>query len=153
MDRRVIIGKYNDGVHFGLRCTLPGFDALTGDSSQGGFSFDSEWTNMAQLLQSGLYVGPTYGGLDSSGNIIYIGSRTIPFANQGYIPYVEIRAYSGDTIYDDLVPWATDTTGKFGVGAIVTTTTIAPSLVNGQPGLNSGQQVLYVIYKVPVASG
>jgi hypothetical protein len=130
MSRRSVIGKYNDGVNFGVRVSLPGFDALTGDSNGGGFSFDSNWSDISQALMVGTVTKPT-------------GSVSVAFPNQGYVPYCEVRQISGNVVFDDGI-W-----GSFqhGIGAQVT-----PSILNIAVG-GAGTAFLFAIYKIPVMSG
>ena len=146
VSRRVVIGKYNDGVTYGLRVSLPGHDALTEDSNFGSFSFDSNWSDIVQTAQMGIFIGPPRHQDPFTGSIIYDGPRSIPFTDLGYVPYVEVRALVGSTIYDDYVPWLTITTGAFGVGAVATRGAIFPEI-------SAGNRVLYLIYKIPVPSG
>lgn len=140
--RRVVIGKYNDGVNFGLRASLPGIDALTGDSNGGGFSFDSNWTDIANVIQTGFITGLS--GV----------STAITFADPGYKPFVEVRQVTGgNTVRDDYLsayqPNGTPAANnpRFGHGANVT-----PGRI-GLPQFYAPDQAVYVIYKIPTATG
>lgn len=126
---RVVLGKYNDGVTFGLRVSLPGIDALTGDSSGGDFSFDSSWTDIVHTLQIGLV---TF----ASGNTV------VSFVNPGYIPYVEAHLLSGNSVYDDYYGTFTPN----GAGNILTPSNFTTSGA-------AGAQFIYIVYKIPVMSG
>lgn len=53
MSRRVVIGMQNDGS-IGLRCSAPGFDALTAADDGHAITFDSRWTDIANLVAVGI---------------------------------------------------------------------------------------------------
>lgn len=142
--RRTVLGRYNDGVTVGLRCSLPGFDGLTGDSNAPGqFSFDSEWTDIVQIHQAGIATNP--GG---SGAV----TATIPFVDPGYRPFVEVRwMSSSNVIYDDYFapPGAAALTG---IGAQVNTNSIVlptAQLLGGGPFTSVAYNVLYIVYRIP----
>lgn len=144
--RRVVIGKYNDGVNFGLRVSLPGFDALTDDSNGGGFSFDSNWTDIANVIQTGI-VSAVGGG----GSFV---STSISFVNPGYKPFVEFRQLaSGSTVRDDYaLEWAftgalASDNPHIGYGV-----NIGAGVINCT-GFFIPDQAVYVIYKIPTATG
>lgn len=128
--RRVVVGKFNDGVTFGLRVSLSGIDALIDSSANGDFSFDSTWTDIAQVN--------ALGTATSSG-----GAISVTFPNQGYVPFLEMRRIeSGNILHDD---WL-DATWKWGSGSVVDTSSLTtPST------LAAGVQILYVVYKIPVS--
>jgi hypothetical protein len=130
MAQRVVIGKYNDGVTYGLRVSLPGIDALTGDSSGGDFSFDSQWTDIAKTLLVGIATAAST-------------TISVSWVSPGYIPYGEFRYISGNSVYDDYF----GSLRANGIGAILTTggATLTP--------VPSGASCLYVIHQIPVMSG
>jgi hypothetical protein len=146
--RRVVLGKYNDGVTFGLRVSLPGFDALTDDSSlPGQFSFDSEWTDIAKIHQVGLVARTTY--TDPISGVSQTGFQTI-WSALGYKPFVETRLYSGGVIYDDYFPAGIVPGFPFGSRSYIPDAN--PNSLNTYGG-SSGDQMLTIIYKIPVPSG
>jgi hypothetical protein len=130
MSRRSVIGKYADGVNFGVRVSLRGVDALNDDSNGGGFSFDSNWSDISQALMIGTV---TKGA----------AAVSVAFPNQGYVPFCEVRQIAGNVVFDD-GQW-----GSFqhGIGAQVTT-----SILNIAVGA-AGTSFLFAIYKIPVMSG
>lgn len=144
--RRVVIGKYNDGVNFGLRASLPGIDALTGDSNDGGFSFDSNWTDIANVIQTGFIAAINAGGA--------FVSTSISFVDPGYKPFVEFRQLiGGNTVQDDYT-LAYNFTGapaannpRFGHGV-----SVGAGIVNC-PQFYYPDQAVYVIYKIATATG
>lgn len=130
MTRRLVIGKFNDGVNFGLRCSLPGVDALTADSSSEGFSFDSSWSDISQALLIGAATSPPSGTL------------VVSFPNQGYIPFAEIRKTVGNAVYDDASFGL-----QIGIAAQLTATTLDAK------ALPANTACIYIIHKIPVMSG
>ncbi len=88
MSRRSVIGKYADGVNFGVRVSLRGVDALNDDSNGGGFSFDSNWSDISQALMIGTV---TKGA----------AAVSVAFPNQGYVPFCEVRQIAGNVVFDD----------------------------------------------------
>jgi hypothetical protein len=133
--QRLVIGQYINGVNYGVRCSLPGKDALTGDSSGGDFSFDSEWNDITQTILVGTAVATT----GSFGTPII----TIPYASPGFIPFGEFRYVSGNSVYDDYF----GPSRANGIGATLTTTSAA---LDNMP---AGATCLYAIHKIPVMSG
>lgn len=132
MSRRVVIGKYNDGVTYGLRCSLPGYDALTDSSAGGDFSFDSSWTDISKIHQVGLVSFAT-----TQANVFW--------TSLGYMPFLEIRKYVGNVVYDDY--W--NSFLPYGADAFLFTD--ANLRVNNPAG--AAATFMYIIYKIPVPSG
>lgn len=132
VDKRVLIGKYNDNVSFGLRTSRPGIDALTDSSAGGDFTFDSEWTDITKTLQISSAV------TDASGNV------TIPYTNPGYIPFVEVRYVTGNRVHDD---YAGGSRGSYGANMNIHTSDLQIVLC----AVNA--TFLYIIYRIPVMSG
>jgi len=130
--RRVVLGKFDDGVTFGLRVSLPGFDALAGSSAGGDFSFDSTWTDITKLHQIGLFSFATT-------------QVSIFFTNQGFPPFLEIRRYVSNVVYDDY--W--NASNPYGADAFLFT--------NGELRINNpgggATTGLYLITKIPCPSG
>lgn len=125
--RRAIIGKYSDGVSYGVRCALPGFDSYT--DAGPGLSFDSNWTDLLKLHAAGIASFPDVTqGLQS---YVY-------FPDVGYAPFVEVRKVVGNVVYDDFF---SDTS----YGASLQ---IARNFLYG--GIPGGAAVLYVVFRVPV---
>jgi len=134
--RRVVIGKYADGVTFGLKAALPGFDALAEADISANLSFNSNWTDIAKPLQLGFAAGSNVGSIP-------VGA-TVPVTDPGYVPYVEARLISGVTVNDDTME--TSNPSRIGVGAYY----IQRSPLTLQLDAAAGYQVLYVVYGVPV---
>ncbi|MGY3605661.1 MULTISPECIES: hypothetical protein [unclassified Bradyrhizobium] len=128
MARRVVLGKYADGVNYGLRVSLPGTDAYLGNSNAGGFSFDSNWTDIVQTLMVGT---STTASLPS-------------WPNQGYTPYVEVRQISGSVVFDDGV-YASG--HQVGIAA-----TVLPTGISSVRNVGT-ISILYAVFKLPVLSG
>lgn len=135
MSRRVVLGKQNDGT-YGLRVSLAGKDALTGDSSTGDFSFDSSWTDITQIHQVGIATQTASGR--SPMDIIY--------PDLGYVAFAEVRWLNGLTIYDDY--YVTGSTAIFGIAAQIRSTNDRLTVV-----LDPSQSVVYVVYKQACPSG
>ncbi|WP_316234676.1 hypothetical protein [Bradyrhizobium sp. SZCCHNR1020] len=134
--RRVVIGKYADGVTHGLKVALPGFDALAEPDLSGNLSFNSNWTDMAQPLQLGFANGVTAG-------TIILGTNVF-ISDPGYVPYVESRLFSaGATINDDNLEGSPV---RVGVGASYN----VRSPLTLHLDIGSGETALYVTYSVPV---
>lgn len=113
--RRVVIGRQNDGT-YGLRAALPGEDALTADEDDSdALSFNSDWTNALSVHMVGTAtIGTTWP--DSSHGFVF-------FPALAYIPYAEVRAVSGNTVFDDLlssIKWFTASTPANPVNCTVT---------------------------------
>lgn len=139
MSRRVLIGKYNDGVTYGLRVSLPGVDVLTGDSSDATqFSFDSNWTDIAQLVAVGTISVPI---LASPG---YVDAF---FPSLGYYPFCEARRISGNVINDDYFKGVTGTSGVQGVPTEIMTDRLRFNM-----DIDSAYNAVYVVYNVAVPS-
>jgi hypothetical protein len=134
--RRVVIGKYADGVTYGLKIALPGgFDALTLDDNSGSLSFNSNWTDIVNVQQLGFASGSSSGSIPLGVNV--------SISDPGYVPYVEARIFSGSTINDDDV----DGSIKTGVGAYYNQRS---PLTLRMPSLGAGQTALFLIYLIPV---
>lgn len=136
--RRVVLGKYNDGVTFGLRVSHAGVDALTGDSSGEGFAFDSNWSDIAKLHVVGV-ASEVFNGVS------YTIDATIP--SLGYKPFAEIRRLESNVVRDDY--W-TSTAPSGGYGFFSSNTAIRCGFGSPSP---TGHQALYVVYAIPVPSG
>lgn len=151
MTRRVVLGKYNDGVTIGLRVSLPGFDALTDSSvDPGKFSFDSEWTDIAQIHQVGLISRTTSIPLPWSGGVVTIDGYTTTWSALGYKPFIENRLYTSGTIYDDYFPNGANP--SFVSGSRTWIADAYPNSFYCQGG-TSERQLLTIIYKIAVPSG
>jgi hypothetical protein len=130
--RRAIIGKYADGVTYGLKTALPGFDALTEGDNSPNLSFNSNWSDIAPVLQSGI--------LTSTGTF-----SDVLINDPGYVPYVEARRFeAGAVIHDDYLYGALN---KIGVAAYYNQR--SPLTLRTQ-SLTAGDQMIYVIFGVPV---
>jgi hypothetical protein len=130
--RRDVLGALPGGT-FGLRCSLPGVDVITGDSNDPNqFSFNSDWTDIAKLHQVGVAVIPAPPPFNVS----------VPFPDLGYRPFVEVRRVSGNIVFDD---WLRN--GRYGIGAqIETSQIIMPALFSPA----EAYVVLYMVFAVPV---
>jgi hypothetical protein len=94
-------GKYPSGKSigkYGLKISRPGYNAVThDDQSIEYFSFNSEWTDIGRVHARGIASLP----LNPQRLPYGTTTKTIPFTNLGYIPFVEVRRKSGLTYYDD----------------------------------------------------
>lgn len=89
---RAVIGKYANGTTYGLKVSLPGVNALTADDTDATkFSFNSEWTDFVKIHHIGIFQCPT----------AYVEGATVSFPALPFSPFVEIRRYSGNIIWDD----------------------------------------------------
>lgn len=131
---RVLIGKYNDGVTFGLRCSLPGINAVTDSSAGGDFSFDSSWTDISKIHQVGLGTFPSSDTQES-----------VFFSSLGYAPFFEIRRYVSNVVYDDY--W--NSTNQWGADAFVFSNTELRINNAGGPAVT----FMYIVYRISVPSG
>jgi hypothetical protein len=139
--RRVVIGKQGDGT-FGLRIALPGFDALTDDANDSNkFSFNSDWADLVKVHAIGTFT------LSSSSSTVPV---TVVIPTLSYIPTMDIRLISGNTVYDDHMVIDTP------LGSTTPRSTAvvgAPSTSDFQafhPRALQGSTALYVVYKVPM---
>lgn len=145
--RRVVLGRYNDGLTIGLRVSLPGYDALTDDSSEAGkFSFDSEWTDIVEVHQVSLSARQTAISIYPHVGVT-IDGWLLTWPALGYKPFVEARVLNGNTIYDDYMSVSAVAGWHSGHGGQILTP--EPNQMYIQGG-QSGEQMLSIIYKVPV---
>ncbi|MEY9358943.1 hypothetical protein ABH994_001664 [Bradyrhizobium yuanmingense] len=135
--RRVIIGKYADGVTYGLKAALPGYDALTLDDNSGSLSFNSKWTDIAPVLQAGFLTSTASSGVPT----------TVAVGHPGYVPYVEARKFEGGAVIRDDYIYG-DAPVRIGVGAWWRG--YSPLLL-AISRLNAGDTCIYVVYGVPVS--
>lgn len=131
MTRRVVLGQQNDGS-YGLRVSAPGVDAFVGDGQDGGFTFNSDWADIAKIHQLGLGSFAT-----TQTNVVW--------TSLGYAPFVEVRKYVGNVVLDDY--W--NSTNQWGADAFLFT---ADNLRINNPG-GAAVTFLYIVYKIPVPSG
>lgn len=130
--RRIIIGKYADGVTYGLKAALPGFDALAEADNSPNLSFNSTWTDIVPILQSGIATSVS-------------GRATVAMTDPGYVPYVECRRFeSGNTIHDDYLHGAVNQVGVAGYYNQRSPLTFITQY------LSPGEQMIYVAFAVPV---
>jgi hypothetical protein len=137
--RRVVLGKFNDGVTYGLRVSHAGVDALTGDSSGEGFAFDSSWSDIAKLHVVGIATEVVVAGP------FYVIQGTIP--DLGYKPFAEFRKLESNVVRDDY--WIS-TAPSGGYHNFYSNTQFACGFSNLSP---TGNAALYVVYRIPVPSG
>lgn len=149
MANRTILGMKADG-NIGLRCSLSGVDALTGDSSLGGFSFDDEWTDIVKIALTG--TASVVGGSQSPP-----GTSTTVSHGLGYVPFIEARLISGSTINDDTFALSSALGSNMYSGAPCHVTSSAMVFQPQASGVLSGgvvpyisYSVLYVVYAIPV---
>lgn len=145
---RALIGYYNDGVTVGLRATLPGYDALTDDSSGSGkFSFDSEWTDIVNIHQVSLISRST--GISTPPHAgVTIDGWKLTWASLGFKPFVEVRLLRSGVIYDDYMPNGANPSYPFGARGYIVDSEVNNLYVQG--GI-SGDQLLTVVYNLAVA--
>lgn len=130
--RRVIIGKYADGVTYGLKAALPGFDALTEADDSPNLSFNSNWADIVPIIQTGIASSATF-------------LIDVLISDPGYVPYVECRRFeSGTTIHDDYLYGAPN---KIGVGAYYN---LRSPLTLRVTSLNPGDALIYAVFGAPV---
>ena len=143
MSRRVVLGQQSDGS-YGLRCSAPGFDALTAADDGQAITFDSRWTDIAKISAVGIASEVVVGNV--SGTDIF-GVRAF-YPNLGYKPFIEIRQLSGATVSDDF--WTGMANPGTGAYATVEATQASVTVVGGPT--NQGLQALFVVYQIPVPS-
>lgn len=139
---RTVLGKKLDG-HFGLRCSLTGVNALTGDSSLGGFSFDDEWTDIVRIALVGTANVP--GGSFSAADP---APTTTVSHGLGFVPFIEARLVSGSTINDDFMSVSTFSTQNRLSGVPVDIATSQMQFIGQQSGPLASGNVPYVAYSV-----
>lgn len=74
MTKRVVMGRQSDGS-YGLRCSLPGYDASTNPPDNTQLAFSSDWGSVLPIYLAGTRLGLA-NGTDTS----------ITFTSLGYIP-------------------------------------------------------------------
>jgi hypothetical protein len=132
--RRAIIGKYADGVTYGLKAALPGFDALTEADDSPNLSFNSNWTDIVPAIQLGIVTVPT-------GTSIV----DVLINDPGYVPYVECRRFeSGSVIHDDYLYGAVS---NIGVAAYYNRRS---PLTLRSARINPLDSFIYVVFATPV---
>lgn len=148
VSRRVVIGKYADGVTYGMKVALPGYDAHVEDGDSPNLTFNSEWTDIAYPHMMGFVSGFTATGYQ-------VTRVSVPISDPGYVPWLEARLVSGNTINDDgpmrLRNNPTDPLGPVneyfvGVGAHFSSRTPLTLTI---PGF-AGETVFWLTYKIPV---
>jgi hypothetical protein len=142
MARRVVLGQQADGS-VGLRCSAPGFDALTAADDGHAITFDSRWTDIAKVYVTGIV------GLSSF--VFYptgtgsIAGYTASWPALGYKPFLELRRYNNGVVWDDY--WTGgNPAGCYGAvwdGFFQ---------ISAAGGTNSGDFFLYTVYPIPVPS-
>jgi hypothetical protein len=138
MSRRAVIGKQNDGS-YGLRCSLPGIDAFVGDGLGGGFTFNSDWADIAKVHAIGVTTWQANAWEVTPGSGIFLSGFTAAWTSQGFIPFAEVRRLiSGVVINDDR--WTS--TMQFG-----NYTQIHADKFRA-PDSSTSDQVLYLVYKI-----
>jgi hypothetical protein len=132
---RVVIGQQLDGS-YGLRVSLPGVDALYGNSAPPDtFAFDSAWTDMARVHQISIVPG--------------LNGQTFPqtlFPALGYKPFVELRQFMLDGsggLLDD-----THSDATVGIPAVIEQDRLRWALTPINPAITA----LAVIYRIPVVT-
>lgn len=153
MSNRVVIGKKNDG-NFGLRVSLPGVDALLGDSSLGGFSFDDEWSDIVKVGLTGIATIPG-GGFSAA----HPPPITAVAHGLGYVPFIEVRLLQGSVIWDDtfsLSGASAITSNNFsGAQCKIDTSNLNFTPQATGPAVSAvvpsvGYSVLYIVYQIRV---
>jgi hypothetical protein len=130
--RRVIIGKYADGVTYGLKAALPGFDALAEGDQSPNLSFNSNWNDIVPILQSGIASSGTF-------------AISVLINDPGYVPYIECRKFeSGAVIRDDYLYGAINRVGVAGFYIRRSPLTFSTQF------LNPGDAMIYVVFGTPV---
>lgn len=144
---RALYGYYQDGITVGLRASLPGYDALTGDSSiSGTFSFDSEWTDIVNIHQVSLLARQT--GISTPPHLgVTIDGWKLTWPTLGYKPFVEIRLLRSGVIYDDFMPNGANPSFPFGARGFIVDAEVNNLYVQGSV---AGDQLLTIVYKLPV---
>lgn len=115
MSTRRVVGGYIDGA-FGLRTTLPGFDAHNDDPNDPTkFSFNTAWNDIVFIEKVGYVDPPSPWPINPKPQpgvpvrqeaIEWPDGEASPWLinvahGLGYRPYVEARPVSGGVIYDD----------------------------------------------------
>lgn len=147
---RALYGYYQDGVTVGLRCSLSPNDALSGDSSvPGRFSFDSEWTDIAGIAQVNLTARQTAISVPPHAGVTIDGFK-VSWSGLGYKPFLETRLYRSGVIYDDYFPDGPIAGVRAGCRGYIVDAEVNNMYIQG--GV-SGDQMLSIIYKIPIPSG
>lgn len=134
--RRVVIGKYADGVTFGLKVALPGYDALAEADDSANLSFNSNWSDIVPIIQTGIASIPSGGT-----------STTVLVTDPGYVPYLEGRKFdSGTTIHDDYLYGATNRIGISLYWIQRSPLTFCATFTN----IGAGDPFIYVVFGTPV---
>lgn len=145
--KRLVLGQQNDGT-YGLRATLPGYDAFVGDGSGAEFTFNSDWTDIAKIHQVGVmaYAGSiTYEATTLSGTLTNNGYKAT-FSDPGYFPFVELRKIVGNVVYDDnCTP-----TQLAGFQNAAIRQTYVYFISAGHADWNNAWNLLYTVYKVQI---
>ncbi|MDD1534554.1 MULTISPECIES: hypothetical protein [unclassified Bradyrhizobium] len=134
--RRVIIGKYADGVSLGVKAALPGYDALAESDDSPNLSFNSNWNDIVPIIQSGFLTATAAGGAPTD----------LLVSSPGYVPYVDARKFEGGNLIRDDYTYGTAPT-RIGVGIGWRS---ASPLTLSVYRLNVGDTCIYVVYGVPV---
>lgn len=149
---RTVLGKKANG-NMGLRCSLSGVNALTGDSSLGGFSFDDEWTDIVKVAMTGIASVP--GGTFSAALPPPVATVS---HGLGFVPFIEARLLSASNVISDDIMSLTSflASNRFsGVPCSVTSSSI-DFQAQQSGGLSGGNipyvaySVLYVVYNISV---
>lgn len=152
---RVVIGRKLNG-NYGLRVSLSGNNALTADSSLGGFSFDDEWSDIVKVALAGVATIPG-GSIDAAHPV----PTTAIGHGLGYVPFIEARLLQGSVIYDDTFTLSGGS-GLLSNHFSGAPCTIDTSNLNFQPQVTGplsggffpsvGYSVIYIIYQIHVAN-
>ena len=143
MSQRVVLGQQNDGS-IRVRCSAPGFDALTATDDGHAITFDSGWADIAKIHMVGV---AARGTITTAGGTSTTGFTTT-WPALGYKPFVEARLLQSNIVYDD---WMNSTLPS---GSYAEIRAADPNNLY-VPAINSvsGDSLLYIVYKIPVPSG
>jgi hypothetical protein len=140
MAQRLVIGKYADGVTYGMKLSIPGTDVLSADPDD--LIFDSTWAAAGSVHQTG---------------VTTIGS-TIAFPSLSYRPMLLAIAYSGSSTidpfwtnqYPETYRWSTSYTTRIASGPIYIVTTSSLTFPSVPSGFTQHYtNVRYYIFRIP----
>ena len=139
MVQRLLIGKYADGVTYGMKLSVPAQDVLTTTGEN--LIFDTTWAGAGSIHQTG---------------VTTVGT-TITFPTMSYIPMVFAVAYSGSTTvdpfwtnqYPETYRWANNYTTKVASGVPYTVTTSSLTFLSIPTGFTAHYStVRYYIFRI-----
>lgn len=142
MARRVVLGQQNDGT-YGLRVSAAGVDAFSGTGDGADFTFNSNWTDIAQINAVGIVNWASSAFVNEAS--VTVNGYAGFWPDQGYKPFCEIRRLvGGNVVRDDY--WSS----VLPSGGYVSIKSFG---FQGAQGTSTSDQCLFVSYKIAAPSG